>query len=169
MIAKGVLLLGIPAVATVLACLLAGCPQYLTTGGDAGETNPLGPNAGCYVCHMTFVKEPLSRMHLRHKVYCIKCHGPSIAHANDEDVGATKPDIFFKRGQIDVSCRKCHPTHDADPAKVIARWQQRKLTRIPPTCTECHGAHKVKRPDDAKTKPAKRPSPTTKPTARSDG
>jgi len=156
MIARGLGLLTVIAVAVVLAFLSMGCPHGRGLGGDAGETNPLGPNAGCYVCHMTFVKEPLSKVHLRHKVYCVDCHGPSIAHANDEDVGATKPDIYFKRAQINPACRKCHDTHDADPAKVIARYRQRKLKTASPTCTECHGAHKIKRPDDAKTKPAKR-------------
>jgi len=157
MIARVLLLVGIPAVATALVCLLAGCPQGGRIAGDAGETNPLGPNAGCYLCHMTFVKEPLSKVHLRHKVYCIDCHGPSVAHANDEDVGATKPDIYFKRAQIAPACRKCHDTHDADPAKVIARYRQRKLKTASPTCTECHGTHKIKRADKdkAKTKPAK--------------
>jgi mono/diheme cytochrome c family protein len=42
------------------------------------ETNPMGAN-----------------IHLQAKVGCIDCHGISAGHANDEDIGATKPDITF--------------------------------------------------------------------------
>jgi len=113
------------------------------------DRNPLGANAGCYVCHMTFVKEELSRVHLAAGVGCVRCHGPSAAHANDENIGATKPDITFSRAQVNPACRKCHPTHDADPAEVIARWAQvtaKKFAGHPPSspaCTDCHGTHKI--------------------------
>ncbi len=116
----------------------------------AAANNPLGPNAACYVCHMTYVKEPMSRLHLKHKVYCIDCHGPSIGHANDEDIGATKPDKYFKRGQVNASCRKCHSDHDAKPELVIKRYIDRKLTTDSPVCTDCHGQHRIKREKDAK-------------------
>jgi len=134
----------------VVGCLCNSAPK----AGD--KNNPLGPNAACYVCHMTYVKEPMSRVHLKHKVYCIDCHGTSAAHANDEDIGATKPDIYFKRNQVNGSCRKCHAHHDAAPEKVIKRWIEKKLTVSPPVCTDCHGSHKIKRAKDAKstTKPA---------------
>jgi hypothetical protein len=105
---------------------------------------------------MTYVKEPLAKVHLKHKVYCVDCHGPSIGHANDEDVGATKPDIYFKRNQVNAACRKCHSSHDAAPEKVIARWFAKKLKTDKPVCTDCHGSHRIVRPKDAKsaTKPA---------------
>ena len=115
------------------------------------DRNPLGANAGCYVCHMTFVKEELSRVHLAAGVGCARCHGPSAAHANDENIGATKPDITFSRAQVNPACRKCHPTHDADPAKIVARWAQvaaKKFAGHPPSspaCTDCHGTHKIAR------------------------
>jgi predicted CXXCH cytochrome family protein len=112
------------------------------------KNNPMGPNAGCYVCHMTYVKEPMSRLHLKNKVFCIDCHGPSIAHANDEDIGATKPDIWFTRDKVDASCRKCHDDHDAAPNKVIKRYIERKLTTDSPVCTDCHGTHRIKRDKD---------------------
>ena len=117
------------------------------------ESGQLGPNAGCYVCHMTFLREPLSATHVKAKVSCVRCHGPSAAHANDEDVGATPPDVTFKRPQVNVFCRTCHPTHDVPPEKLLLRWQQRSAatpaTRpaVPAaTCTECHGRHKIARP-----------------------
>jgi hypothetical protein len=109
---------------------------------DAND--PLGANAACYVCHMTFVKEELAKVHLKEKVGCIECHGLSDKHANDENIGATKPDITFKRQQVDASCDKCHETHDAPAKKVVARLSERHLPANPaPICTDCHGQHKI--------------------------
>ncbi len=122
----------------------------------AAEVDPLGPNAACYVCHMTYVREELSKTHLAAKVSCIQCHGLSAPHANDEDIGATKPDIVFQRAAINPACRKCHPTHDVAPEKVLARWEQRRAAGLAPkaarpasaACTDCHGRHRIaKRPE----------------------
>lgn len=122
-----------------------------TEDGDdsAGATiDPLSTNAACYVCHIPFVREELARVHLAEKVTCIECHGLSAAHANDEDVGATKPDIVYPRAKIDASCRKCHETHDAPAAAVIARFIDRDITDKVPVCTDCHGMHRIQRLDD---------------------
>ena len=101
------------------------------------ETNPLGANAACYVCHMTFVKEELSKTHLRAEITCVRCHGLSAGHANDEDIGATPPDVSFKRDQVDAMCLKCHESHDIGPEEVVAG-------ESPSVCTDCHGTHKIK-------------------------
>ena len=115
---------------------------------SAEDTNPMGANAACYVCHMLFVKEELSKVHLHEKVGCIKCHGLSAGHANDEDIGATKPDIMYKRGQVDAMCGKCHEEHDVPAAKIVARWQERRLSTDRPVCTNCHGMHKIEEPEE---------------------
>lgn len=132
---------------------------------DPGYLDPLGPNAACYVCHMTFVDEPLAVVHLRAKITCIDCHGTSQGHANDEKIGATKPDIVIKRPQLNRSCRKCHERHDVRPEAVIARWIKRarshatpatKQPRQPPVvCTDCHGSHRVSRAQRNDVAPAK--------------
>ena len=112
----------------------------------AEETDPLGANAACYVCHITFIKEELSKTHLAAKVGCVKCHGLSAKHANDEDIGATKPDITYKRNQVDAACKKCHEDHDVPAAKVIGRLVSRRLpASTVPVCTDCHGMHKIER------------------------
>ena len=100
------------------------------------ETNPLGANAACYVCHMTFVKEELSKTHLRAEITCVRCHGLSAGHANDEDIGATPPDVSFKRDQVDAMCLKCHESHDISSEEVVAG-------ESPSVCTDCHGTHKI--------------------------
>jgi hypothetical protein len=105
--------------------------------------DPMGPNAACYVCHPTFVKEELSRTHLRKKVTCIKCHGLSAKHANDEDIGATRPDRTYNRGEVRAMCRRCHKTHNVPAEAVVARWLERERTESPPICTDCHGRHRV--------------------------
>ncbi len=106
--------------------------------------DPLGPNAACYVCHMTFVQEEMSKVHKAEKTGCIDCHGLSAAHANDEDVGATPPDVVYRRDQVDASCMKCHETHDAPAVDVIARFVQRKLSpTTAAVCTDCHGEHRI--------------------------
>lgn len=112
------------------------------------ETNPLGANAACYVCHIPFVKEELATVHLKAKVTCIKCHGLSAAHANDEDIGATLPDVVFRRDQIDALCGECHQGHDVPAREVTARYVQRHLPAKPaPVCTDCHGKHKIEPPE----------------------
>lgn len=116
---------------------------------DDEATNPLGPNAACYVCHMTFVREELSKTHLKAKVTCTKCHGVSAGHANDEDIGATKPDRTYERDKVNRMCRKCHKTHDVPPEAVIARWLERELAQSPVVCTDCHGAHTIGKTEEA--------------------
>jgi formate-dependent nitrite reductase cytochrome c552 subunit len=92
---------------------------------------------------VTFVQEEMAKVHLKEEITCVKCHGLSAAHANDENIGATKPDITYRREQIDASCRKCHETHDAPATQVIARWQEIGSPRTFSACTDCHGTHKI--------------------------
>lgn len=130
-----------PAAGAGDSALREGAPK--DDGAEAPAIDPQGPNAACYVCHMTFVREELSKVHLAAKVDCAKCHGTSAKHANDEDVGATKPDIVFKKHEVDAMCRKCHETHDAPARKVVARFVERKLADDKFVCTDCHGTHKI--------------------------
>ncbi len=109
--------------------------------------DPMGPNAACYVCHMTFVFEELSKVHLAEKVTCVECHGISGPHANDEDIGATKPDKTYKRCQINAACGTCHEDHDVKPEEVVARWIEVGSPKQKPVCTDCHGTHKIERPE----------------------
>jgi len=114
------------------------------------ELDPLGMNGACYVCHIPFVKEELAKVHLAEGISCAQCHGLSDKHANDENIGATKPDVTFRRDQVDAGCEKCHTTHDAPATKVLARFAERKLSpQTPVICTDCHGTHKIDRSAEA--------------------
>ncbi len=130
--------------------------------------DPLSVNAACYVCHMTFIGEELSTVHFQEKTMCVDCHGLSAPHANDENIGATPPDIVFKRHEVDASCEKCHEDHDAPGSDVVARFLERKLTDPRPICTDCHGMHKIEQPeeadeDDQGDVTSRQPQPTMKP------
>ena len=129
--------------------MLAVPPPPASGDDEVGEEgrfiDPLGPNAACYVCHLTFVHEELSVVHKAEKVTCIECHGLSAGHANDEDIGATPPDVVYKRERIDAACRECHEGHDVSAAAVLARFFERKLKPEPAAvCTDCHGQHRLK-------------------------
>lgn len=147
--------LGLAVIAAgMLAALACRSESFLGMGGQNQDQNQnsLGPNAGCYVCHMTFVKEPLTVTHLAKKITCVKCHGTSSAHANDEDIGATPPDKIIKRERVNAYCRSCHGKrkHKATPEALVARWLEHrgnKPTTRPANpaavCTDCHGKHKI--------------------------
>jgi hypothetical protein len=130
------------------------------------DIEQLGQNAACYVCHTTFVKEELAKVHLANKVTCVQCHGLSEKHANDENIGATKPDMLYPRAAVDGSCQKCHEDHDVPAQRVVARFLERKLpTDRAVICTECHGTHKIDRAaakPNAADRPNIAPAATTK-------
>ena len=137
----GKLLFAISSIGLLL--FLYSCKKPVETGPSpsdsaqpSGQIDPMSVNAACYVCHMTFVGEKISKIHFSKGVTCIKCHGVSAGHANDEDIGATKPDITYTRDQVDRACMKCHKKHK-NPASRLARFDS------PPVCTDCHGKHRI--------------------------
>ncbi|HIJ53125.1 MAG TPA: hypothetical protein HPP66_08235 [Planctomycetes bacterium] len=140
---RAVLGFGVIAGCILPACLCSCNPTAAETGpSQFDETNPLGANAACYVCHITFVQEELSKTHLRAKVPCIRCHGLSAGHANDEDIGATPPDVSFKRDQVNAMCIECHKSHDIAAEELAVHKRA-------PICTDCHDSHRIKKPQVA--------------------
>jgi hypothetical protein len=103
-------------------------------------------NRACFVCHENFSEEPLVVLHAKEKIGCVKCHGESHAHRDDED-NITPPDVLYPLEKIDAACQSnCHETHDAPAKKVLARWQERcpqKMDYLTVVCTDCHGAHRL--------------------------
>jgi hypothetical protein len=128
-----------------------GAPLLLEPAPDAkpekthGE-GPAADNGPCYCCHRNFEEERLVQLHAKANVGCVKCHGESVAHRNDED-NITPPDVIYASRQIEKACQKCHQSHDAPAKKVIAAWQQKcpAKTHIDDlVCTDCHGDHRLK-------------------------
>lgn len=103
-------------------------------------------NSACYVCHANYKEEPFAQRHAKASVGCAKCHGESRPHqANEENT--TPPDVMFPPEEIAPFCAKCHETHNAPAAAVIARWQQRCPKKANPKailCTDCHGEHRLR-------------------------
>ena len=109
--------------------------------------HPTADNSACHVCHTNYRKEPLAASHADHAVGCVRCHGASEAHRNDEN-NITPPDTMFPLAKIDDACRACHKRHNVPARAVVARFLERKtatpaLDRL--VCTECHGAHRLAR------------------------
>jgi len=109
-------------------------------------TGPMADNNSCYVCHTNYQDEEMVAVHAENDVGCIKCHGESLAHRNDEN-NTTPPDKMYPTEAIDASCASCHDEHIAPARKVLARWQERCPAKTNPAdvlCTDCHGDHRLK-------------------------
>ena len=109
-------------------------------------TGPMADNSSCYVCHTNYQDEEMVAVHAENDVGCIKCHGESLAHRNDEN-NTTPPDKMYPSEAIDASCATCHDEHIAPAKKVIARWRERCPAKTDPgeiLCTDCHGEHRLK-------------------------
>jgi len=107
---------------------------------------PVADNSACFVCHGNFQEESLVTVHAKENVGCVKCHGVSLAHRNDED-NVTAPEKMYPPARIDNACRLCHEEHDAPARKVIAMFQARFPPGTDPkkvVCTDCHGEHRLK-------------------------
>ena len=110
---------------------------------------PIGPvadNLACYCCHDNYREEEFVVYHAKANVGCIKCHGESYDHRDDEN-NVTPPGIMFPPEKIESNCRECHQTHDAPAKEVITRWQERCPNNAKPEellCTDCHGEHRLK-------------------------
>jgi hypothetical protein len=69
-----------------------------------------------------------------------------LDHRNDED-NITPPDKMYPAAAVDKACRECHDEHNVPAVKIVARWQERcaaKGSAKDITCTDCHGAHRLK-------------------------
>ena len=107
---------------------------------------PMADNGSCYVCHANYQEEEMVTVHAENDVGCVKCHGQSLAHRNDEN-NTTPPDKMYPTDAIDASCATCHDEHIAPAKKVVARWQERCPAKTNPgevLCTDCHGEHRLK-------------------------
>jgi len=111
-------------------------------GGE--PTDPLPPakaNRRCLECHIDFEEELIVVAHQKAGVTCMRCHGYSQAHMEDE-VRATKADAAFRGKAMTVFCQTCHEParhrrvreHAAELAKPLEKRR---------TCTACHGEHKL--------------------------
>lgn len=111
----------------------------------AAPFGPVADNLACYCCHANYEEEQFVVYHAKANVGCVKCHGQSYAHRDDEN-NVTPPDTMFPPETIEANCKECHETHDAPAKDVIARWQERCPKKTKPEellCMDCHGKHRL--------------------------
>ena len=107
-------------------------------------TKAAAENTACFVCHANYEQEPLVAWHAAEDLGCTECHGKSYPHRNDEN-HTTGPDKMFPPEMIRPFCQECHPKHEVPDQKIGARKKQRNLEdKQTITCTDCHGAHRLK-------------------------
>ena len=98
-------------------------------------------NARCTECHLDFLDEGLTVAHQGAGVTCVRCHGHSQPHIDDE-VRETKPDATFRGQAMAVFCLTCHePAGHAAIAAHAANLRGEPAKRK--ACTQCHGEHKL--------------------------
>ena len=91
----------------------------------------------CVVCHVDASDQWTGTLHDRNDVGCIECHGPSEAHAQDEN-NEVLPDEIFARADVDRLCAECHRCTRSGVADEVPL---RDVALGPPVCTDCHRAH----------------------------
>ncbi|MHC4475394.1 MAG: cytochrome c3 family protein [Planctomycetota bacterium] len=150
---------------TCVVLLASGCePGAKPVAGGETETisepetaSPISAgavdNSECLVCHMDFKRELISARHAREGVGCGFCHGPSLAHGDDE-MNITPPDRLFGRAEIAEFCQDCHPTHKTGKVydAYVRKWHSKRrpngrMILDDSVCTDCHGKHAILRPD----------------------
>lgn len=129
-----------------------GCLQRKTPKTQPTAAKPVD-NSECLICHMDFKAEPISVKHERAGVGCTTCHGPSLAHGDDE-MNITPPDMLFGRAEIAPYCKTCHRSHKKGKVydTFVKKWHSKRrpngrMILDDSVCTDCHGNHAVLRPD----------------------
>jgi len=140
-------------VAAITALLLPGLWPTAVRPARAAEAEKkkLADNGECYVCHLALKTERITDIHAKEGVGCVKCHGASDDHMQDE-MQMTTPDVLWGRRQVDAMCGKCHEEpHEDVEAKVkgfVAKWRGRqrpngRAVNDKSICTDCHGTHNL--------------------------
>jgi hypothetical protein len=145
------------AVPAIVFALLAGVALGLASCWPAKEDRKRREAAAqdlnnlCLQCHADFEEEELATKHQEHGVTCVRCHGPSKAHMDDE-VRATPPDAIFRGPAMRVFCFTCHDAvkHAKEKKHTEEAEKAKKDGRPERTCTACHGEHKLVDVQDAK-------------------
>ncbi|HEV59300.1 MAG TPA: hypothetical protein ENN87_17660 [Phycisphaerales bacterium] len=135
------------------AALVAGAEEPLLLLDDEPVALAMADgtdNSRCFVCHINYAQETLSRRHAKAGIGCETCHGASDAHCSDEN-NITPPEIMFPREQIVAACLECHEQ------AAMAQIEAHKAVFHPggaeaKVCTDCHGkdhrlAHRTRRWD----------------------
>jgi len=129
----------------LIAIAVIGClPDRRAAIVDETHNRPTDPadNSYCYVCHVNYKSEDITKIHAKKGIGCEACHGMSDNHSSDEN-GLTAPDRMFARDKITAYCTTCH---SPDTLRKIESHRQFVFTDNPEirkVCMECHGTHRL--------------------------
>jgi hypothetical protein len=126
-----------PLVVDTSAPLLLDEPTEEEESFAVATTQVAAKNTACFVCHANYMTEFLANRHAKADIGCVKCHGESSAHRNDEN-NITPPEIMYSAEKIDPFCQDCHETHDIPPKKIIAFWAKQIRDKADSSCRGCH-------------------------------
>jgi hypothetical protein len=104
----------------------------------------------CLICHVDLVEQLEAGRHGGEgaKLKCEACHGESEGHVQDEH-NDIKPDRVFSSKTEEESaalvelCAGCHNDEAEDFRKAVTELKDREPPM--PSCTGCHGSHRVAR------------------------
>ncbi len=135
-----------PLVVDTDAPLLLDEPSESDSASGRSATKAEAENPACFVCHANYSEERLVVRHAAANVGCIKCHGTSYPHRNDEN-HTTAPGHMYAAETVAPLCKKCHDGHKIEPEKLEAVRKERsdKPASDPVVCTDCHGKHRLPR------------------------
>jgi hypothetical protein len=117
----------------------------------AGSQDAAGVSGGrCLICHVDLVEQLAAGRHGVDgaKLSCETCHGESEGHVRDEH-NNVKPDRTFGSETKEASaalvdlCAQCHQKEADDYRATLAAMRKREP--VLPSCTSCHGSHRVAR------------------------
>jgi hypothetical protein len=98
----------------------------------------------CGLCHFEFLFDMQNSAHLREKIGCPSCHGPSRGHRESEN-NDVSPDVYFSVDQrekrIEKLCATCH----ADSLQNLKAGEHNGASPPEPQqaaeCISCHAPH----------------------------
>ena len=132
-------------IALLIALAVFGCQRNpkiaITDGANTHRINP-ADNSYCYVCHVNYKAEDITKVHEKYSIGCEACHGMSDNHSSDEN-GLTAPDIMFARDKITAYCTTCHSPDTLRKVRKHRRFVFTDNSKIQKVCTECHGEHRL--------------------------
>jgi len=121
--------------ATTAAVFVSGViSAWILAGPATSAAPPIGKNGShhkrtadnslCYVCHVSLQHEEITKVHLADGYGCVKCHGPSRDHSEDETL-MTTPDHLFGRKDIDAMCAECHDRQHQNVKKEVKAFRKK--------------------------------------------
>ena len=129
----------------LIALAVIGCQRDSKVAlNDEANKHRIDPadNSYCYVCHVNYKSEDITKVHAKYSIGCEDCHGMSDNHSSDEN-GLTAPDRMFARDKIAAYCTTCHSPDTLRKVRKHRKFVFTDNTEIQKVCMDCHGEHRL--------------------------